>query len=72
MSERRAPLQVGRGQQRGTISWAEHVEVHAAYAQRWPEAARRQSPERIVERGGFGWAEVEALLGRPPRSFEPS
>jgi len=53
----------------GTIPWEEHVEVWRAYAK---EFGRGQSAERIVERGGFGYAEAESLLGRPLATWEPA
>jgi hypothetical protein len=66
----RAPLQAEKGVgAKGTIAWAEHLEVWAAYAARY---GTRQSAERIAERGGFGHSEVQMLTGHPPRSFEPS
>lgn len=79
MTERRVCVQADRSYRdpatrrmvfppRGTITWSEHCEVWDAYAKRGHGA---QSAERIVERGGFGKAEAEMLLGRPLRTWEP-
>lgn len=67
-SERRAPIQRSHLLPAGTISWDEHLEVHAAYERRY---GRIQSAERIAERGGFGHGEVYSLTGHAPRTFEP-
>ena len=68
---RRAPLQ-GESQPnpvpRGTISWAEHLECHAAYAVHHPG----QSAERMAERGGFGWREFVNFTGHEPKSWRAS
>lgn len=65
--ERRAPVQ---GEWRhipdGTITWEEHLEIHAAYAARF---GHEQSAERISDRGGFGFWEAEKLLGRPLKTW---
>lgn len=58
---RRAPVQGSREHGPGTISWAEHEQVWAAYA--GPHGSS-QSPERIAQRGGFGWGECVRFLGR--------
>lgn len=71
--ERRTVVQadLGRGGRvkhpPGTITWEEHLEVYAIYAQRYGHS---QTPERIAERGGFGYEEAEMLLGRPLRTWE--
>ncbi|MCU0677819.1 MAG: hypothetical protein MUE69_34205 [Myxococcota bacterium] len=76
--EERAPVQGdggrdarGRGPWKtppGTIAWSEHLEVYEAYAKRF---GRSQSAERMAERGGFGKAEAEKLLGRPLATWKP-
>ncbi|WP_136043312.1 MULTISPECIES: hypothetical protein [unclassified Microbacterium] len=69
VNERRAPLQATKDVgPAGTISWAEHLAVWEAYARRH---GRAQSAERIAERGGFGQGEVQTLLGRTARTFDP-
>ncbi len=45
----------------GTISWADHLRVYAAYSQRFGTG---QSAERLAERGGFCVAEI-VWLGVP-------
>lgn len=60
----RAPVQAPQG----TISWEEHVEAHCAYTARY---GKRQSAERIAERGGFGLNELRMFLGREPLTFVP-
>lgn len=77
--ERRAPVQGdfrghpsdrtgAPGEDPGTISWAEHLEAYEPYAKRY---GRDQSPERIAERGGFGYAELVDQLGHAPRTWRP-
>ena len=61
--ERRAPVQ---GTRPGSISWEEHLEVWDAYAKRY---GTKQSAERIAERGGFGYLEIELFTGKHPRTF---
>lgn len=65
---RRAPVQGERGPRRGekppgTVSWEEHLEAYAPYAARYGVS---QSPERMAERGGFGYWEMTDLLGHEP------
>lgn len=70
--EHRAPMQSsgGRhGRPRGSITWAEHEEIYAAYAAR---NGTRQSAQLLADRGGFGWSECEQLLGREPRTWRPA
>jgi len=50
----------------GTIAWDEHLAVWEAYAKRY---GRSQSAERIAERGGFGFAEIVMLMGKPPETW---
>lgn len=71
---RRAPVQrsypkdgdIGHGP--GTISWAEHLLAWSGY-----DAAYRsgQTAERMAERGGFSYGELEMFLGRKPETWEP-
>jgi len=71
---RRAPVQadhVGRsgdGSGPGTISWAEHEQAWRKYAGRHGAG---QSAERIAERGGFGYAELQLFLGHDPETWTP-
>lgn len=73
MTTKRAPVQAdfakgGRHKNPpGTIAWEEHLEIYEIYAQRYGHS---QSPERIAERGGFGYDEATTLLGRPLRTWE--
>jgi len=53
----------------GTISWIEHVRAWRDYAARY---GTHQSPERIAERGGFGYDELIDHLGHEPTTWEPS
>lgn len=74
MTERRVNVQADfpdwrkRGAPPGTMTWSEHCEVWEAYAKR---GHRSQDAERIADRGGFGKAEAEKLIGRPLRTWEP-
>ena len=52
----------------GWITWAEHLEVYDAYAERF---GRGQTAERLAERGGFSKNEAEGLLGRPLTTWKP-
>lgn len=54
--ERRAPVQGYHG---NTIPWEVHGLAWEAYAK---EYGRKQSAERIAERGGFGTCEMDTLL----------
>lgn len=63
--ERRAPV---NGEPFGTISWAEHVEASAAYRDRF---RNEQTAERIAERGGYGWQELQDFLGHKPKTWLP-
>lgn len=65
---RRAIVQAEKGRGPGTISWGEHLLAWNAYAARY---GVDQSAERIVERGGFGYSELVALLGHEPKTWEP-
>jgi hypothetical protein len=71
--DRRAPIQGDSDRKRpinapGSISWAEHLEIYEVYASRY---GRAQSPERLAERGGFGYNEVVYLTGAPPKTYIP-
>lgn len=74
---RRAPVQGNywrpkgeRGQAPGTIDWIEHEEIWKAYAREFPSSAASQDAARIAERGGFGYGEIVALTGAPPKTWE--
>lgn len=69
MTERRVNVQAKRDAPPGTMTWSEHCEVWEAYAKTLPGGC--QSAERIADRGGFGKAEAEKLIGRPLRTWEP-
>ena len=47
----------------GTIAWAEHVEACAA-GKALGLQGFRDGPERVQQRGGLGYADVVAALGR--------
>ena len=66
---RRAPVQGDRGKPHGTIAWWEHEQAWEGYARRFPGSARQQGPERIAERGGFGYGEVLDQLGHEPMTW---
>jgi hypothetical protein len=51
----------------GTIAWEEHLEAWNAYQAKYHA---EQSAERIAERGGFGYSELQALLGRIPSTWK--
>lgn len=53
----------------GTIAWTEHELAWSAYAARY---GRDQSAERMNERGGFGYLELERYLGRAPETWSPA
>jgi len=71
---KRAPVQGDGGHPKdrkhgpGSIAWAEHLQAWSAYAARYGEG---QSAERMAERGGFGYGELQELLGREPETWEP-
>lgn len=65
--ERRAPVQRDGDQPPGTITWAEHVEAATAYNRE----GHGQSAERLAERGGFGYRELQRYLGHDPTTWEP-
>lgn len=73
---RRAPVQgTSPSRQRepgakgpGTVSWGEHLQAYATYANRYGTA---QSAERIAERAGFSYSELINLLGHEPTTWQP-
>lgn len=72
-SERRFPVQPvhGRPQDRkpgGTVPWSVGVEAWVVYDKRWRSG---QSAERIAERGGFGYEEMDAFRPGWRESFVP-
>ncbi len=62
MAERMFPLQISRNKdvQPGPLSipWSVAEKAYGAYAR---EYGRDQSMERMAERGGFGWCEMDTL-----------
>ena len=76
--ERRAPVQGERqllpsfpfrsSLPAGTVEWSEHVKAWETYAQHF---GRNQDAERMAQRGGFGYVELCAFLGRPPETWRP-
>ena len=65
--ERRWPVQ-GSTRPPGTVAESEAREAYAAYVKR---GGAGQSFERLHERGGFGYGELELLLGRAPTTWQP-
>ena len=70
-TSRRAPVQSCEPRLKGRIGpgwidWAEHLDVYELYAQGY---GREQSAERIAERGGFGYCEIELLTGAAPKTW---
>jgi hypothetical protein len=72
LADRRAPVQ---GEYRqcwvrgpGTVAWPEHEKAWNEYARRY---GRQQSPDRIAERAGFGYAEITEYLGHEPTTWQP-
>lgn len=67
-THRAGTLRMGaKGYGPGTISWAEHLLAWSTYTKLYPG----QSAERMAERGGFGYSELMAYLGRFPETWEP-
>lgn len=65
---RRAPVQSGREAKRGsgTITWAEHLEAYSGYSALY---GKSQSAERLAERGGFSYGELQEFLGHDPKAW---
>ncbi len=63
----RAPVQADRWHRAGTVGWCEHSAAWTAYNAKY---RGDQSAERIAERGGFSFLEIESLLGHEPLTFE--
>ena len=58
-----------RTQVPGSIAWSEHLEIWEVYAQKY---GRSQSAERLAQRGGFGFYEIEFITGKLPKTWKPS
>ncbi len=65
---KRAHVQAEGGHGPGTVTWAEHQAAWSFYAAKY---GRGQSAERINERGGFGYLEIQDLLGHAPKTWSP-
>lgn len=70
---KRAPVQgerFGNGRRigPGTIAWREHLEAFGAYSGKY---GSDQSADRIAERGGFSYGELQTFLGRDPVTWIP-
>jgi len=70
---RKAPVQATHGppdkrRPAGWITWAEHLEAWEAYQRKYGSS---RSAQRIAERGGFCWYELNEFLGREPQTWEP-
>lgn len=59
--ERRAPVQGDRYRVAGTIPWSVHLKAWEGYA---AAGHGSQSAERLAERGGFSYGEVQCCLAR--------
>jgi hypothetical protein len=75
MTEHRAPVQAAHCYRTrrlmhgpGTVEWHEHIEAWCEYARRF---GCSQTPDRIAERGGFGYVELTDLLGHEPVTWRP-
>lgn len=64
---RRAPVQAGGHPRRGAgnISWWEHEQAWAAYGALYSG----QDAERIAQRGGFSYGELQDFLGHDPTAW---
>lgn len=77
VEERRAPVQgddcwylphrYPNAKPPGTIAWSEYLSIYEVYAKRY---GRDQSPERLAERGGFGYAEIVLITGKEPTTWQ--
>ena len=65
---RRAPVHGGKGHPSGTVAWEEHLRAWEVYATRYRGS---QSAEWTAALDGFGYAEITALLGHAPKTWEP-
>lgn len=72
---RRAPVQGtkktkvdGKPRGPGTVAWSEFLLAMSDYAQKY---GTQQGPERMAERGGLCYAELEDHLGYAPKTWEP-
>lgn len=50
----------------GTVEWQEHERAWEGYARRY---GKRQSAERMAQRGGFGYCELTEHLGHEPKTW---
>lgn len=66
-------IQEWSGELGGTVSWEEYSAAHSIFLIRNRHKVTYQllSAERLAELGGFGYAALEALLGRQPETWEP-
>lgn len=66
---RRAPVQSTRRiRGPGTVSWEEHLEAYSGYAAIYGSG---QSAERLAERGGFSYEELQVFLKHDPVTWKP-
>ena len=67
-AERRAPVQASprAGKPAGTVPWSTHVLAWEGYAL---AGHGRQSAERMSERGGFGYREMQCALAGHYNNF---
>mgnify|MGYP000901226671 FL=1 len=57
-----------RAHKPGSVSRQEFIAAYDAYVVKY---GRNQSADRLIERGGFSFFELIALLGHEPETFEP-
>lgn len=62
LEDRRAPVQRDGQQPAGTIPWSTHLLAWQGYADAGHGGPTGQSAERIAERGGFGYREVQCAI----------
>ncbi len=55
----------------GYVTWEEAEEAYVEYTRLYPGSARDQSLERLAERYGFGWDEIETFLGHRATAEQP-
>lgn len=66
-ADRNKPRGLGDGP--GTISWEEHLLAWGGYAR---DGHGSQGADRLAERGGFGFEELQLYLGRDPQTWRPA
>lgn len=67
---RRAPVQASVIFKKGAgfVSWEEHCLAWSEYVNQY---GKKQSAERMAERGGFSYQELTEYLGFEPKTWTP-